>query len=148
MKTRLLSIVAMLFLSALVLGACSSTSAEEVTGTARDEITAFANPKTENMIAGMTTRDYVVFSQDMTDDMKKGIDEKAFINMIDGFDEKLGTYTSYSVTTVLQQDKYSTVVYELVYEKAPAVTMRVVFDKDEPHAITGLWFDSPELRAK
>jgi len=39
-----------------------------------------------------------------------------------------------------------TLVYQLIYEKDNEVSMRVVFDNKEPHKISGVWFDSPELR--
>ena len=106
----------------------------------------YAAPASENVLAGLIARDYSQFSRDFSDSMKEGMDETAFKDLLNMLDSKLGAYQSNDLVTVLQDDNYSTVVYRLTYEKDNQVTMRVVFDKSDPHLISGLWFDSPELR--
>jgi hypothetical protein len=39
-------------------------------------------------------------------------------------------------------------VYKANYEKEDSVSVRLVFNNAEPPLITGLWFDSPNLRKK
>jgi len=78
--------------------------------------------------------------------MKQGMNEQVFDDLLNMLDTKLGAYQSNNLVTVLQDENFSTLVYQLIYEKDNEVSMRVVFDNKEPHQISGLWFDSPELR--
>lgn len=112
----------------------------------QQRVLEYAAPASENVLAGLIARDYSQFSRDFSDAMKKGMDETSFNELLSMLDSKLGAYRSSSLVTVLQDDNYSTVVYRLTYEKDDQVTMRVVFDKSDPHLVSGLWFDSPELR--
>ena len=112
----------------------------------RSAVLDYGQPASENVLAGLAARDYAQFSRDFTDEMKKGMDEAAFNELLSMLDSKLGGYQSSDLVTVLQDDNFSTVVYRLTYEKDNEVSMRVVFDLKEPHLISGIWFDSPELR--
>lgn len=112
----------------------------------QQRVLEYAAPASENVLAGLIARDYSQFSRDFSDAMKEGMDETSFNELLSMLDSKLGAYQSSDLVTVLQDDNYSTVVYRLTYEKDDQVTMRVVFDKSDPHPISGLWFDSPELR--
>jgi phage-related baseplate assembly protein len=78
--------------------------------------------------------------------MKTGMNEASFNDLLSMLDSKLGTYLSSDLVTVLQDEKFNTVIYRLTYSKDNEAVMRVVFDRSEPHQISGLWFDSPELR--
>lgn len=111
-----------------------------------DTVLAYAQEPSENLIEGLTARDYAQFSRDFTDDMKQGMNEQAFNDLLSMFDTKLGTYQTNTLVTVLQDENFTTLVFQLIYEKDNEVSMRVVFDNKEPHKISGLWFDSPELR--
>jgi hypothetical protein len=110
------------------------------------EVLVYAEPKTENVLQGLITDDYDIFSRDFDNTMKNGMDKAAFDSLKDTLNVKLGEYRSQDVLTVLQDNKYTIVIYQLRFDKDDQVTMRVVLDKDEPHLVTGLWFDSPELR--
>jgi hypothetical protein len=112
----------------------------------RSAVLEYGQPASENVLAGLVARDYAQFSRDFSDEMKKGMDEVAFNELISMLDSKLGVFQSSDLVTVLQDDNFSTVVYRLTYEKDNEVSMRVVFDLKEPHLISGIWFDSPELR--
>jgi hypothetical protein len=112
----------------------------------RQTVLDFAAPASENVLAGLIDRDYSQFSRDFSESMKTGMNETSFNDLLVMLDSKLGSYQSSDLVTVLQDDKFSTVVYRLTYEKDNQVSMRVVFDKNDPHRISGLWFDSPELR--
>lgn len=112
----------------------------------RSAVLEYGQPASENVLAGLKARDYVQFSRDFSAEMKTGMDEAAFNELLTMLDSKLGAYQSSDLVTVLQDDSFSTVVYRLTFEKDNEVSMRVVFDLKEPHLISGLWFDSPELR--
>lgn len=112
----------------------------------RDSVLAYAQTPAENLLNGLIARDYVQFSQDFSDSMKQGMNQQAFEDLLVMLDTKLGKYQSFDLVTVLKDENYSTLVYQLTYEKDNQVSMRVVFDNKEPHQVSGLWFDSPELR--
>lgn len=111
-----------------------------------EEVLAYAQSPAENLIEGLIARDYEQFSQDFSDSMKQGMNQKSFEDLLLMLDTKLGTFQSFDLVTVLQDENFSTLVYRLTYEKDNQVSMRVVFDTKAPHPISGLWFDSPELR--
>ncbi|MHB0924271.1 MAG: DUF3887 domain-containing protein [Bellilinea sp.] len=112
----------------------------------RDSVLAYAQAPGENLLNGLIARDYAQFSQDFSDTMKQGMNQQAFDGLLVMLDTKLGKYQSFDLVTVLKDENYSTLVYQLNYEKDNQVSMRVVFDNKEPHQVSGLWFDSPELR--
>ena len=107
---------------------------------------AYATPKADNLIKGLVDGDYAVFSADFDATMKEGMNQAAFDELRQIFADKLGSYKSHEVSVVLEDELYTTVAYKMIFEKDDAVVMRVVFDNNSPHPITGLWFDSPELR--
>lgn len=111
-----------------------------------EDVLSYAQSPAENLIDGLIARDYEQFSQDFSDTMKKGMNQQSFDDLLVMLDTKLGTYQSFDLVTVLQDENFSTLVYRLTYEKDNQVSMRVVFDNESPHPISGLWFDSPELR--
>lgn len=115
-------------------------------GSDMDTVLVYAQEPAENLLEGLIARDYAQFSRDFTGDMKQGMNEQAFDDLLNMLDTKLGAYKSNNLVTVLQDENFSTLVYQLIYEKDNEVSMRVVFDNKEPHQISGLWFDSPELR--
>jgi len=112
----------------------------------RDTVLVYAQPASENILAGLNVRDYAQFSRDFSDQMKIGMDDTSFKDLLTMLDSKVGTFVSSDLVTVLQDENFTTVVYRLTYSKDNEVAMRVVFDNAEPHQISGLWFDSPELR--
>jgi hypothetical protein len=138
-------------LASLLLAGCSLVKAplsetRTLKGEAEQQVLDYAEPKAENLIAGLIAGDYEQFSQDFDEGMKSGMDQAAFEQLLEMFAVKLGSYRSHEVSVVLQDEKFTTVAYKMIFEKDDAVVMRVVFDRQEPHRITGLWFDSPELR--
>ncbi len=141
----------MILLFAALLTSCSLfkaplTEPKTVEGTQQDQVLAYASPKADNLIAGLVSGDYKVFSADFDSTMKEGMNQAAFEQLLQQFTSKLGNYQSKEVSIVLKDQKFTTVAYKMIFEKDDAVVMRVVFDNHEPHQITGLWFDSPELR--
>lgn len=136
---------------ALLLAGCSLVKAplmetRTLEGEAEQRVLEYAAPKAENVITGLVAGDYDSFSQDFDEAMKNGMNQAAFEQLLEMFASKLGSYRSHEVSVVLQDEKFTTVAYKMIFEKDDAVVMRVVFDNREPHRITGLWFDSPELR--
>jgi uncharacterized protein YggE len=130
-----------------LLAACQP-QAVTIEGDDRDAIVAQAEPLADAVLNGLESLDYATFSANFDEAMRQGLGEQAFQDMQAQFAEKLGQYQSREVSTVQSVDDYNAIVYTLKYSNAPAVTMRLVLTKTEPPQISGLWFDSPELRAK
>ncbi len=131
------------FALAGLLTACGGAKETELSGADKDAVLAFSEAKTENMMAGMKAGDYAVFSQDFDQAMRTAMPQEAFAKFKQDYDSKLGAYVSRKVNRVMQSQsgKFVAVVYDAVFEKDDKVSMRVVFRADEPHEISGLWFN-------
>ena len=137
----------LLFLStvglAVLLTACGGVKETELTGSEKDAVLAFSEAKTENLMAGMKAGDYSAFSQDFDQEMKTAMPTDTFEKFKQDYDGKLGGYVSRKVNRVMQSQsgKFVAVIYDAVFEKNDAVTVRVVFRANDPHEISGLWFN-------
>ena len=112
-----------------------------LSGLERDVVLAFSEAKTDNLLAGMNANDYAAFSQDFDQEMLAAIPQSAFETLKADRDATLGLYVSRTVNTVVQSGEFYAVVYDAVFEKDEAVTVRVVFRVAEPHQVSGLWFN-------
>ena len=141
MKKTLFLLLAIVLASLLM--ACGGAKETELSGEEKDAVLAYSEAKTENMMAGMKAGDYAVFSQDFDQAMLNAMSSDAFGKLKQNYDGKLGTYVSRKVNRVMQSEsgKFVAVVYDAVFEKDDAVSVRVVFRADDPHQISGLWFN-------
>lgn len=124
----------------IVLVGCGTT-AKTLEGAELDAVLAFSEPMTNNLLEGLKIGNYAVFSHDFDDAMLKAIDEKSFADLKEGRDSTLGNYISREVLQVTDDGTYYVVFFLAQFEKQTDVTMRVVFHVDEPHMISGLWFN-------
>jgi predicted small secreted protein len=145
MKRTIFLICSILILSALLAG-CSST--KTLAGADRDAVLAYSEPQADALLAAYNQNDYAAFSKNFDAAMLKGIDAKAFANLETTLMPKIGQYVSRSVSSVVDDGKFIQVLYSAKFEAEDPVTVRLVFNKDDAHTITGLWFDSPKLRQK
>lgn len=144
--TRVFALLTVLLLAGCSLFKAPLTETKTLEGDEQQQVLEYAGPKAENIIAGLAAGDYQQFSTDFSDTMKQGMNQAAFDQLLDMFAARLGSYRSHEVSVVLRDEQFTTVAYKMIFEKDDAVVMRVVFDNQDPHQITGLWFDSPELR--
>jgi hypothetical protein len=126
-----------------LLTACGAVKETELSGADQDTVLAYSEAKTDNLVTGLKAGDYAVFSKDFDKPMLAAMTQGEFNKLKQDRDARLGAYVSRKVNRVLeiQSGKYVSVVYDAVFEKDDNVTMRVVFQADEPHAISGLWFN-------
>lgn len=122
----------------LFLVGCSDGS---ITGSQRDAVLAYANPMTDNLINGMTTGNYQVFSKDFDDAMLKAMNETNFTTMIQKIQTDEGTYQSHQVAQVTAKGNFIIVIYVVNYAQVENIRMQVVFTTSTPHKISGLWFN-------
>ncbi len=135
-------VLLLVVLLASLLTACGGAQETTLSGAEKDAVLAYSEAKTDNMMAGMNANDYAAFSKDFDQPMLTAMSEEAFAKFKKDYDGKLGAYVSRKVNKVTQSQSgnFVAVVYDAVFEKNNAVTMRVVFRADDPHQISGLWF--------
>ena len=125
-----------------ILSACKSPAGEALSGEDREQVLAFSEPETDNLMAGLNSGDYAVFSKDFDKTMQMSMTEANFHSFRGDRNTKLGKYISRTVQEVYKTNRdFYTVVYNTNFEKAGDVTMRVVFRVKEPHQVSGLWFN-------
>ncbi len=129
----------------LLLAGCSS-SAQVITGAERDQVLAYAEAKTDNLMAGYNANDYATFARDFDDQMRAAMPQSGLEQSRAQVLGKIGQYVSRQVDHVEKIGNYVAVVYNAKFEQADGVTVRVVFDTDAQHRISGLWFNSPKLQ--
>jgi hypothetical protein len=112
-----------------------------LSGAAKEAVLAFSEAKTDNLLAGMNANDYTTFSKDFDQDMLNAMTESEFAKLKADRDATLGPYVSRTVKEVVQSGDFYAVIYDAVFEKEDAVSVRVVFRVADPHAVSGLWFD-------
>jgi len=133
-----------LVLFSLLLAGCNSGSATDEAG---NDIASYANPLANNLIAGILARDYAAFSKDFDEAMLTGIPESGFQDILNLFDERVGDCTTHELTQAGVQKGYPYAIYTLQCENSKkGVFIRIVVTTEEPHKVTGLWFDGAELR--
>ena len=123
----------------LLLAGCSGS--QVITGAERDQVLAYAEAKTDNLLAGFNANDYAMFSRDFDDQMLKALTASAFAQTRNQIVPKLGRYVSRQVDHVEETGGFIVVFYNAKFEHADGVTVRVVFDTDAKHQISGLWFN-------
>lgn len=109
------------------------------------------NTVTDNMLLGISEKDYATFSRDFSDEMKAAMNEEAFTAFAESLDSNLGALQSKTValsSKINQTDRTIIVVnYEAIYEKDPTpvkINMQFI-DKDGESVLIGMSFDSPVL---
>jgi len=137
-KKNYVLLLAVLVIS--LLAGCGS-SETTLTGADAEAVLAFSEAKTDNLLAGMNAKDYTVFSKDFDQQMLNAMTQSQFDSLKKDRDEKLGLYVSRQVNRVELSGDFYAVIYDAVFEKDDAVTVRLVFRIAEPHEISGLWFN-------
>lgn len=127
-------------LLAVLLAACGGEVGTKLEGQTRDDALSYIDPITENMLQGLSTRDYATFSKDFNDEMKKGIDATKFEALYKQLDDQIGAYQSHGNPTVTDYGKMITAEYESKFAKTDKVKIVVTVTKEEPHQVTGLYF--------
>ncbi|HIE13278.1 MAG TPA: DUF3887 domain-containing protein [Desulfotomaculum sp.] len=113
----------------------------------KEKVLAYADPIADNLLAGFNEGDYAKFSRDFDAQMKSVLPETAFAQMRQDMVSKIGLYESRTVSKVEKQGEATVVIYKAEFEKESGVKVTVVFTPDgEKNLVSGLFFDSPELR--
>jgi hypothetical protein len=133
-----------LLLFVFILGSCST--AKKIDADEKEKISALVTPKIDSMMQGFSDNDYQKFSEFFDPKLLTGMPESGFNDTRKLISEKIGNYQSYTITNMLKTQNFITVICSAAFDNEDKVTIRVIFDPDADYAISGLWFDSPELR--
>ncbi len=115
-----------------------------------DQVRKYADPMAQSILEAMNEKNYEKFSKDFAVVMKESLDSKSFDLLSKDFDKRIGVFQALSFSSIEKQQKYTIVVYNAKYTNEPkGVIVRVVFEQDNnSNLVSGLYFDSPNLREK
>lgn len=136
-----------LLLAAALLAGCIGNQSTTLTGAEKDAVLAYSEPAADRLFAAYNRGDYAAFIQDMDSKMTAAITRQQFDTGMRGtIFSKLGNYQSRQVDQVVKTSAAVTVVYRARFEKDYPVLIRLSFDTSPAHKISGLYFDSANLR--
>lgn len=115
-----------------------------------EQVRAYADPVTENILVAMNENSYTKYSEHFDATMKNALPEAVFHENNALITSKIGTYVSKEFWKVESKNQYTTVYYKATFTQEPDdVIVKVVFQEIEGEMkVSGLWLDSPKLRAK
>jgi len=126
------------------LGSCSTT--KKVEPNEMEKISALVKPRIDSMMQGFSDNNYQKYSEYFDAKMRTGLPESGFDDTRKLITGKIGNYQSYEIADILETQNFITVVCYAVFENEEKVTIRVIFDPNADYSISGIWYDSPELR--
>ena len=95
----------------------------------------------ENMIVGFSENDFAKYTRDMPDDLDEDY-ESSIRQTADEISREFGTYQEKTLDHVEDRGNYRVVIYHLVFEKEPDVTLNVFFNISDSHLIVGTNWDA------
>jgi hypothetical protein len=108
----------------------------------REAVLAFSEPRMDSMLDGWNAGDYATFSKDFSEEVLKSMPLEQFEKLRNDEFTGLGRYYSREVESVVHRnDGFYTVIYYVVFENNNEILLRVRFQAEEPHQISGLWFN-------
>ena len=139
-----LGFIAVILLVTVLIG-CRPSQPAEVVGEPE-----YAGAIAEGILQAFNSNDYAACSERFDEAMKKAMPEATFQDTAALIKQKIGDYISKEFDRTETDDIYTAVIYRSNFSEEPGVvTVRVVFlETDDNVFVSGLWFDSPKLRAK
>lgn len=136
-----LALSVLIVLATLALADC----APRVTSLTPEEGAAYAaevDEIVENMIVGDIKCDFAMYTRDFDPEEWEGeLDESAWQQKCKVNQDVYGAYLSKTLDHVEDRGRNRVVIYHVVYENDPDVTLEVYFRSEDPeHRITGLWW--------
>ena len=113
------------------------------------EVRGYADPISENILQAFNSHDYASFISDMDQTMRAAFTMHVFNETVTVTNSKIGDYVSKEYWKAERSGGYISVYYRARFtDETSDVTVRVVFSEDSGgHYVSGLWFDSPNLRS-
>ena len=95
----------------------------------------------ENMIVGFSENDFAKLTRDMPDHLDEAY-EASIRNFADEIIVEWGAYQGKTLDHVEDRGRSRVVIYHLVFEKEPDVTLSVTFKNSKSHLIFGTYWTS------
>ena len=113
------------------------------------EVRVYADPISESILQAFNSHDYESFISDMDQTMRAAFTMHVFNETVTVTNVKIGDYVSKEYWKSERSGGYISAYYRARFTgEASDVTVRVVFSEDSGrHYVSGLWFDSPNLRS-
>lgn len=149
-KTRIFA----LLLAAVVLAVSSGCSRAKVEEVDASLVSKYSDEMAENILMAINEESYEKYSMDFDETMKKTIKEEDFKKSNSIIKDRIGDYISKELLKAEKvtdkNGEYIVAYYAAKFSNEPEdVSIRVVFSEaDGKRYVTGLWFDSPNLRKK
>ncbi len=148
MESRVITgaMIVAVIVAAAISGGCIEKSGVDVDDV--EQVRGYADPITEQILVAMNENDYAKYSEDFDQTMKNAMTVAVFDEKNAAIRSKIGDYVSKEFWKAESKDQYTIVHYKAKFTDEPAdVTVRVVFQEiNGEMKVSGLWFDSPELR--
>lgn len=109
-----------------------------------------ADPIAEDILVALDSGDYMLFMEHMDDTMAEIHNESVFNELSSWVITTIGNYTSMDYWKADNAQGFLQVYYKADYTGEPAgvVVLVVLTGTGEDAEVSGLWFDSPKIRAE
>jgi hypothetical protein len=132
-----LVLTALILLVTLTLAACAPRTTSKVLPP--EDGAAYAakvDDIVENLIAGVSENNFAKYTRDMPDNLDKDY-ESSIRQVADEISREFGAYQGKTLDHVEDRGRYRVVIYHLVFEKEPEVTLSVFFHISDSHQVFG-----------
>ena len=136
-----LVLTVLIVLATLPLAACAPRASTILSPEEGAAYAAEVDEIVENMIVGFTENDYAKYTRDMPDKLDEDY-ESAIRQFADETIVEWGAYQGRTLDHVEDRGGWRVVIYHLVFENEPDVTLEVSFNISDPHLIGGTNWDS------
>jgi hypothetical protein len=111
-------------------------------GTNDGQVKAVAEPILDNLLAGFNQGNYVKYSQDFDDTLRKAISEKKFQQVREDLLKKLGTFKSKKYLGFLNQEGYTIALFKGEFAATQDdILIKLILAKGQDKVVVaGLWF--------
>jgi hypothetical protein len=139
MKKILILLAAFTVLIPLAACRSDSPSGTMLSDAQRKAVLSFSEARMDNLLAGWNNNDYAVFSKDFDQDLLKSMTQEQFEKIKNDEFTGLGRFHSREVESVVRRSDGSyTVIYYAVFDNDDEVLVRVKFEGNGSHLISGL----------
>jgi hypothetical protein len=137
-----LVLTTLIVLAALTLAGCAPRLT--TTSLSPEEGAAYAaevDEIVEAMIVGFSENDYAKYTRDMPDELDEDY-EASVRQLAEEISVEWGAYQGKTLDHVEDRGRNRVVIYHLVFEKVPDVTLSVTFKDPDSHLIVGTYWTS------
>lgn len=140
MNTKRLFLITLLLGMTALMVSCAQATPVYAEGAEKDAVAAAVEPYAQNILEGIRTLDYDLFSSNFDETMKTAITPEQFDKITTASFSGVGAFESMELTNVMVAGGYYRANYTLTFENK-VIIMGVVVPMDSMEAVSGLWFN-------